>query len=60
MEHPLTAKGTAKVPQIRAYADSDHVFIAWKPDAPIPGCRGFALKRKLTGSGAESTLTTRN
>lgn len=44
--------------QIRAYTDSDHVFIAWKPDAPIPGCRGFALRRKLTGSGAVSALDT--
>lgn len=46
------------MPQIRAYVDSDHVFVAWQSDAPIPGCRGFALKRKLTGSGAESTLDT--
>jgi len=44
--------------QIRAYVDSDHAFIVWELDAPIPGCRGFALKRKLTGSGAETILDT--
>ena len=38
MEHSLKATGMAhEMPQIRAYADSDHVFIAWRPDAPIPG-----------------------
>jgi phosphatidylserine/phosphatidylglycerophosphate/cardiolipin synthase-like enzyme len=59
MEHSLKATGRVReMPQIRAYTDSDHVFIAWKPDAPIPGCRGFALKRKLIGSGAVSTLDT--
>src|SRR2546423_452767 len=31
---------------IRAFADSDHAFVAWRIDAPIPGCRGFALKRR--------------
>ena len=31
---------------IRAFADSDHAFVAWRVDAPIPGCRGFALKRR--------------
>jgi len=44
--------------QIRAYVDSDHAFIVWEVDAPIPGCRGFALKRKLTSSGAETVLDT--
>lgn len=44
--------------QIRAYVDSDHTFIAWESDALISGCRGFALKRKLTGSGAETVLDT--
>jgi hypothetical protein len=43
---------------IRAYVNSDHVFIAWKLDAPIPGCRGFALKRRLSSSGAETALDT--
>src|SRR5215470_4461172 len=44
--------------QIRAYVDSDHAFIVWESDAPIPGCRGFALRRKLSGSGAETILDT--
>jgi phosphatidylserine/phosphatidylglycerophosphate/cardiolipin synthase-like enzyme len=47
-----------EMPRIRAYVDSDHIFIAWQLDAPIPGCRGFALKRRLTGSGAVTTLDT--
>jgi len=47
-----------EMPQIRAYVDSDHVFIAWKSNALIPGCRGFALKRELTGSRAETILDT--
>jgi hypothetical protein len=43
---------------IRAYVNSYHVFIAWKMDAPIPGCRGFALKRKLSASGSVTTAAT--
>jgi phosphatidylserine/phosphatidylglycerophosphate/cardiolipin synthase-like enzyme len=43
---------------IRANVNSDHVFIAWKLDAPIPGCRGFALKRRLSSSGDVTVLDT--
>jgi phosphatidylserine/phosphatidylglycerophosphate/cardiolipin synthase-like enzyme len=32
---------------IRAFVDSDHSLIVWEVDAPIPDCRGFALRRRL-------------
>ena len=44
--------------QIRAYVDSDRVFVAWELDAPVPDCRGFALTRKVTATGAETILDT--
>jgi phosphatidylserine/phosphatidylglycerophosphate/cardiolipin synthase-like enzyme len=43
---------------IRAYADADHTFVVWQVDRPIPGCRGFALKRRPAGSARETTLDT--
>ena len=44
--------------EIRAYADSDHVFVVWRLDTAIPDCRGFALKRKQASSSAETVLDT--
>jgi phosphatidylserine/phosphatidylglycerophosphate/cardiolipin synthase-like enzyme len=35
--------------KVRLYHNGDDVFIAWKPDGPIPGCRGFALLRRRNG-----------
>jgi hypothetical protein len=40
------AGGTMKV---RVYHNGDDVFIAWKPDGFIAGCRGFALLRRRNG-----------
>lgn len=36
--------------KIRIYHNGDDVFIAWKPDGFIPGCRGFALWRRRNGT----------
>ncbi len=44
--------------RIRAFVDSDHSFVVWQPDEPIPGCLGFALKRKTVGSDEETVLDT--
>ena len=33
----------------KIYHNGDDVFIAWKPDGIIPGCRGFALLRRRNG-----------
>ncbi len=35
--------------QVRVYHNGDDVFIAWKPDGFIAGCRGFALLRRRNG-----------
>lgn len=35
--------------RIKVYHNGDDVFIAWKPDGFIPGCRGFALMRRRNG-----------
>jgi phosphatidylserine/phosphatidylglycerophosphate/cardiolipin synthase-like enzyme len=35
--------------KVKIYHDGDNVFIAWKPDGFIPGCRGFALLRRRNG-----------
>lgn len=32
--------------RIKAYANCDHAFVAWRLDAPVPECRGFALRRR--------------
>jgi len=34
------------MPGIRAYVDGDHSFVAWRLDASVPDCRGFALERR--------------
>lgn len=44
------------MPDIRAYVDCDHTFVVWQLDQPIPGCRGFALKRKHAGHNRATTL----
>jgi hypothetical protein len=35
--------------KVKVYHNGDDVFIAWKPEGFIPGCRGFALLRKRNG-----------
>jgi hypothetical protein len=35
--------------KVRVYHNGDDVFIAWKPDGAIPGCRGFGLLRRRNG-----------
>lgn len=35
--------------KVKVYHNGDDVFIAWKPDAFIPECRGFALFRRRDG-----------
>jgi phosphatidylserine/phosphatidylglycerophosphate/cardiolipin synthase-like enzyme len=35
--------------KVRTYHNGDDVFIGWKPDGPIPKCRGFALIRRRNG-----------
>jgi phosphatidylserine/phosphatidylglycerophosphate/cardiolipin synthase-like enzyme len=38
--------------RIRAYANSDDVFLAWAPSESMPGCRGFLLERaRKTATG---------
>jgi len=43
---------------VRAYANSDDVTIVWRPDAPIPGCRGFALLRQARDAAGNVSLST--
>jgi len=40
---------TAIKSQIRAYANCDHVYIAWRFDQLIPNCIGFALYKRANG-----------
>ncbi len=35
--------------KVKVYHNGDDVFIGWKPQDVIPGCRGFALKRRHNG-----------
>jgi hypothetical protein len=35
--------------KVRVYHNGDDVFIAWKPDGAIPGCRGFGMLRRRNG-----------
>jgi phosphatidylserine/phosphatidylglycerophosphate/cardiolipin synthase-like enzyme len=35
--------------KIVAYANCDHAYVVWQPDAVIPECLGFALTRRPTG-----------
>lgn len=35
--------------EIAVYSNSDDVFLAWRPDADIPSCLGFAIERKING-----------
>jgi phosphatidylserine/phosphatidylglycerophosphate/cardiolipin synthase-like enzyme len=42
--------------KVRTYHNGDDVFIAWKADAFIPDCRGFALLRRR--NGVEETVST--
>ena len=46
---------------VRAYANCDQVTIVWRPDAPINGCRGFALLRRTrdaAGTTRDSCVNT--
>lgn len=42
--------------KVNVYHNGDDVFVAWKPDGFIPGCRGFALLRRR--NGVEETVST--
>jgi phosphatidylserine/phosphatidylglycerophosphate/cardiolipin synthase-like enzyme len=42
--------------KVKVYHNGDDVFIAWKPDAFIANCRGFALLRRR--NGVEETVST--
>jgi phosphatidylserine/phosphatidylglycerophosphate/cardiolipin synthase-like enzyme len=42
---------------IRAHANCDHALVAWRPDAPIVHCLGFALYRQATGKDPEVVTT---
>jgi hypothetical protein len=35
--------------KVRVLHNGDDVFVAWKPDGFVPGCRGFALLRRRNG-----------
>lgn len=37
---------------IKAFANCDHVYIAWRYDQLIPNCIGFALYKQVNGEGA--------
>lgn len=39
--------------KLNVYHNGDDVFIAWKPEGFIPGCRGFALLRRRNGKEEE-------
>jgi phosphatidylserine/phosphatidylglycerophosphate/cardiolipin synthase-like enzyme len=41
---------------VKTYHNGDDVFIGWKPDGVIPGCRGFELKRRCNGT--DQTVST--
>jgi len=43
--------------QARAYANCDEVTIVWRADAPITGCRGFALARRATTADGGQTMS---
>ena len=40
--------------RVRVHHNGDDVFIAWKPEGVIPGCRGFALLRQRNGDAVEA------
>ncbi|WP_291696046.1 hypothetical protein [Bradyrhizobium sp.] len=42
---------------VKAYNNGDHISLIWLPTdrKPIPGCRGFAIRR-LEQGGAETYL----
>ena len=42
--------------KVKVYHNGDDVFVAWKPKAFIPDCRGFALMRRR--NGVEETVST--
>src|SRR3981081_4646878 len=46
----------AKVVAARAFANNEVVYIAWALDAPIPGCRGFDVRRIDVASGQVRSL----
>lgn len=45
---------------IKAFANCDHVIIAWKYDQPIPNCVGFALYKKMKGQNPASAQPLNN
>src|ERR1700722_18477796 len=39
---------------VRVFANCDMTLIAWQTDAIIPGCRGFALMREISGAAGNA------
>ena len=44
---------------VRVYSNTDDTLLAWKIPAPIEGCRGFAIYRKIQGRAQAEVLTNR-
>jgi hypothetical protein len=40
--------------KLRVFANCDMTLIAWQTDAEIPGCRGFAIERKVSGAAGDA------
>jgi phosphatidylserine/phosphatidylglycerophosphate/cardiolipin synthase-like enzyme len=40
---------------VRVFANCDMTLIAWQNEAIIPGCRGFAIMREISGAAGDAT-----
>jgi len=40
---------------VRVFANCDMALIAWQTEAFIPGCRGFAIVREISGAAGDAT-----
>jgi phosphatidylserine/phosphatidylglycerophosphate/cardiolipin synthase-like enzyme len=58
LELDLRAK-EVQVITIKAYANTDHAYVVWRPDPeePIESCLGFALYRRIKGKSAQIVET---
>jgi phosphatidylserine/phosphatidylglycerophosphate/cardiolipin synthase-like enzyme len=43
-----------KVSKLAVHANCDMATIAWVTDEPIPGCRGFAIEREVSGPNGDA------
>jgi hypothetical protein len=46
----------SKIISARAYANNEVIYLAWLLDSPIPGCRGFDIKRIDVLTGQDKSL----